>query len=188
MFSLAWPRVPAGGASRWALQAPLQVTARSDARSQNLSPVSGAQSLVQAPAEGPKVVAGRRGLGATPRPEGEPVNDELPRGLWWAFKRGRKPTALYVDNGSCFISKEFRPYCEGQGIRVIYGRPYNPRGRVSSSGSMGFSPRSSWVGCGSVRSATSDGSSTIGGGSTTSSASMAGSAGRPRPRCRTTEA
>jgi transposase InsO family protein len=85
--------------------------------------------MVQAPAEGPKVVAGRRGLGATPRPEGEPVNDELPRGLWWAFKQGRKPKALYVDNGSCFISKEFRAFCGTQGIQVIYGRPYNPRGR-----------------------------------------------------------
>jgi putative transposase len=49
--------------------------------------------------------------------------------LWWATKGGREPKALYVDNGSCFISKEFRSYCEGRGIRVIYGRPYHPRGR-----------------------------------------------------------
>jgi putative transposase len=49
--------------------------------------------------------------------------------VWWATKGGRKPKALYVDNGSCFISKEFRDYCERQGIRVIYGRPYHPRGR-----------------------------------------------------------
>jgi putative transposase len=49
--------------------------------------------------------------------------------LWWATKRGRQPKALYVDNGSCFISQEFRRYCEGHAIRVIYGRPYNPRGR-----------------------------------------------------------
>jgi putative transposase len=49
--------------------------------------------------------------------------------LWWAVKSGRKPKALYVDNGSCFISKEFRDYCEQQDIRVIFGRPYHPRGR-----------------------------------------------------------
>ena len=54
---------------------------------------------------------------------------EATNNLWWALKRGRKPKALYVDNGSCFISKEFRRYCEEHGIRVIYGRPYNPRGR-----------------------------------------------------------
>jgi transposase InsO family protein len=49
--------------------------------------------------------------------------------LWWATKSGRKPRAIYVDNGSCFIAKEFRHYCEGQGIRVIYGTPYHPPGR-----------------------------------------------------------
>jgi transposase InsO family protein len=54
---------------------------------------------------------------------------EATNNLWWALKRGRSPKAVYVDNGSCFISKEFRSYCEAQGIRVIYGRPYHPRGR-----------------------------------------------------------
>ena len=49
--------------------------------------------------------------------------------LWWAMKSGRKPKAVYVDNGSCFISKEFRRFCEEHGIKVIYGRPYHPRGR-----------------------------------------------------------
>ena len=44
-------------------------------------------------------------------------------------KGGRHPKALYVDNGSCFISKEFHEYCAARGISVIYGRPYNPRGR-----------------------------------------------------------
>jgi transposase InsO family protein len=34
-----------------------------------------------------------------------------------------------VDNGSCFIAKEFRSYCEEQGIRGIYGSPYHPQGR-----------------------------------------------------------
>ena len=54
---------------------------------------------------------------------------EATNNLWWALKGGRKPKALYVDNGSCFISKEFREYCEARGTSVIYGRPYNPRGR-----------------------------------------------------------
>ncbi len=49
--------------------------------------------------------------------------------FWWATKGGGKPKALYVDNGSCFIAKEFRANRELQHIRVIYGRPYSPRGR-----------------------------------------------------------
>lgn len=54
---------------------------------------------------------------------------EATNNLWWALKKGRTPKAVYVDNGSCFISKEFREYCETRGIQVIHGRPYNPRGR-----------------------------------------------------------
>jgi transposase InsO family protein len=54
---------------------------------------------------------------------------EATNNLWWALKSGRKPKAIYVDNGSCYISKEFRSYCEEQGIRVIYGSPYHPQGR-----------------------------------------------------------
>ena len=54
---------------------------------------------------------------------------EATNNLWWALKNGRKPKALYVDNGSCFVSKEFREYCAARKIGVIYGRPYNPRGR-----------------------------------------------------------
>ena len=54
---------------------------------------------------------------------------EAVNALWWALKGGRRPKAVYVDNGSCFISKEFRSYCEEQGIRVIYGSPYHPQGR-----------------------------------------------------------
>ncbi len=54
---------------------------------------------------------------------------EATNNLWWALKGGRPPKALYVDNGSCFISNEFREYCAARGISVIYGRPYNPRGR-----------------------------------------------------------
>jgi len=49
--------------------------------------------------------------------------------LWWAVKGGRKPKAIYVDNGGCFISREFRRFCAKQRIKIIYGKPYNPRGR-----------------------------------------------------------
>ena len=54
---------------------------------------------------------------------------EATNNLWWALKGGRRPKALYVDNGSCFTSKGFRENCEARGISVIIGRPYNPRGR-----------------------------------------------------------
>jgi transposase InsO family protein len=37
---------------------------------------------------------------------------EATNNLRWALKGGRQPNALYVDNGSCFISREFREYFE----------------------------------------------------------------------------
>ncbi len=54
---------------------------------------------------------------------------EATNNLWWALRNGRTPKAVYVDNGSCFISKKFRRFCEEHDIRVIYGRPYHPQGR-----------------------------------------------------------
>ena len=36
----------------------------------------------------------------------ERVRDAI-HSLGWALKSGRKPKAVYGDNGSCFISKEF---------------------------------------------------------------------------------
>jgi transposase InsO family protein len=49
--------------------------------------------------------------------------------LWRALKSGRQPTVLYVDSGSCFISREFGECCEERGIQVVHGRLYHPRGR-----------------------------------------------------------
>ena len=49
--------------------------------------------------------------------------------LWWATKGRRKPTAIEVDDGSCFISKGSRKYGDREGLRVVYGPPYHPRGR-----------------------------------------------------------
>lgn len=74
----------------------------------------------------------RRGEGLRVRPPGRPL--PVPR-----HGAGRErplvvpeeretAEALCVDNGTCFIAKEFRRFCEDQGICFIYGRPYNPRG------------------------------------------------------------
>ena len=38
---------------------------------------------------------------------------EAVNALWWALKGGRRPKAVYVDNGSCFISKEFPELLRG---------------------------------------------------------------------------
>jgi putative transposase len=54
---------------------------------------------------------------------------EATNNLGWGLKSGRTPKSLYVDNGSCFISKEFHQFCTDRGISVIHGRPYNPQGR-----------------------------------------------------------
>ena len=54
---------------------------------------------------------------------------EVVNALWWALRNGRWPRAVYVDNGTCFIAGDFKRFCAEQGIRIIYGRPYNPRGR-----------------------------------------------------------
>ena len=54
---------------------------------------------------------------------------EAVNALWWALRSGRRPRAVYVDNGPCFIADDFKDFCAEQRIRVIYGRPYNPRGR-----------------------------------------------------------
>jgi hypothetical protein len=40
------------------------------------------------------------------------------------------PASVTVDyHEVCFIANEFRRYCEGRGISVIYGTPYHPKGR-----------------------------------------------------------
>jgi hypothetical protein len=112
---------------------------------------------------------------------------EATNNLWWALKKGRTPKAVYVDNGSCFISTGFREYCEARGIQVIYGRPYNPRAAASSSGSTGSGLKSSWGKSTSAPSATSVKSSSSGEVGTTTKGSTGGLVGRP-PERRTTTA
>ena len=46
-----------------------------------------------------------------------------------ALRKGRAPRELYLDNGKQFIAKEFKGEARGHGIRLIFGRPYHPRGR-----------------------------------------------------------
>ncbi len=49
--------------------------------------------------------------------------------LRWALRPGRFPREIYLDNGSQFIARTFKTEVKKQGIKLIYGRPHNPRGR-----------------------------------------------------------
>jgi len=55
--------------------------------------------------------------------------EEAINSLWWALRRGRLPRQIYLDNGTQFIAKDFKKFSEQQGIQLIYGRPYHPKGR-----------------------------------------------------------
>ena len=46
-----------------------------------------------------------------------------------ALKKGRIPREIYLDNGKQFIAKAFRVVAEEQYIKMIFGKPYHPRGR-----------------------------------------------------------
>lgn len=54
---------------------------------------------------------------------------EASNALRWALRNGRMPREIYLDNGKQFIAKEFKAEANKHGIRLIFGRPYNPRGR-----------------------------------------------------------
>lgn len=49
--------------------------------------------------------------------------------LEWALKLGRKPKQIYLDNGKQFVSKDFKAEAEKHDIKLIFGKPYHPRGR-----------------------------------------------------------
>lgn len=55
--------------------------------------------------------------------------EEAVNALRWALRNGRVPREIYVDNGKQFISKAFKEEARMQGIKLIFGKPYNPRGR-----------------------------------------------------------
>jgi putative transposase len=46
----------------------------------------------------------------------------------WALCAGRIPREIYLDNGKQFISKAFKAEAQKHGIKLIFGRPYNPHG------------------------------------------------------------
>jgi putative transposase len=55
--------------------------------------------------------------------------EEAVNALQWALRAGRIPKQIYVDNAKQFISRMFKEEAAKHGIKLIYGRPYSPRGR-----------------------------------------------------------
>ncbi len=49
--------------------------------------------------------------------------------LQWALRKGRAPQEIYLDNGKQFVAKVFKAEAKRFGIKLIFGRPYHPRGR-----------------------------------------------------------
>lgn len=51
-----------------------------------------------------------------------------------ALSNGRTPREIYVDRGKQFISKVFHKICDDSKIKLIVGRPFNPkaRGKIES--------------------------------------------------------
>jgi len=56
------------------------------------------------------------------------------RSLNMALAKGRIPASIYVDNGKQFIGKDFREFCLEHGIKLIIGRPFNPKARGKVEG------------------------------------------------------
>ena len=55
--------------------------------------------------------------------------EEAINSLQWALRNGRAPKAIYLDNGKQFIAKEFKTEANKHEIKLIFGKPHNPRGR-----------------------------------------------------------
>lgn len=49
--------------------------------------------------------------------------------LQWALRNGRVPREIYLDNGKQFVAKVFKAEARKHDIKLIFGRPYHPRGR-----------------------------------------------------------
>lgn len=54
---------------------------------------------------------------------------EAVNALRWALRKGRMPREIYLDNGTQFIAKDFKADAKKYGIKLIFGKPYHPRGR-----------------------------------------------------------
>ncbi len=48
--------------------------------------------------------------------------------LRWALRAGRIPREIYLENGKQFVSKVFKAEAQKHGIKLIFGRPYYPKG------------------------------------------------------------
>jgi len=55
--------------------------------------------------------------------------EESVNALQWALRKGRTPREMYLDNGKQFIAKLFKQEVKKHDIKLICGKPYNPRGR-----------------------------------------------------------
>jgi len=55
--------------------------------------------------------------------------EEAINALKWALKTGRTPRHIYLDNGKQFIAKDFKDEAKEHGIKLVFGKPYHPRGR-----------------------------------------------------------
>ncbi len=62
------------------------------------------------------------------------VKKESVNALMHALKKGRIPREIYLDNGRQFIAKVFKKEVKKYGIKLIYGRPYHPKGRGKIEG------------------------------------------------------
>jgi len=51
-----------------------------------------------------------------------------------ALRKGRMPREIYLDNARQFIAMEFKREASKYGIKLIFGRPYHPRGRGKIEG------------------------------------------------------
>jgi putative transposase len=68
--------------------------------------------------------------GVYPNKGAEEAIDALRR----ALRRGRTPRQVYLDNGKQFIARAFKREARSRGIRLIFGRPYHPKGRGKIEG------------------------------------------------------
>lgn len=54
--------------------------------------------------------------------------------LLWALRRGRVPKQIYLDNAKQFVAKDFKAEAQKHKIKLVYGKPYNPKGRGKIEG------------------------------------------------------
>lgn len=54
---------------------------------------------------------------------------EAVNALRWALRKGRIPREIYLDNNKQLDCDEFRKEAKKHRIKLIFGRPYHPRGR-----------------------------------------------------------